>query len=298
MKNRNEKRHEIVYTVLFCLFAVVFLLGFGIIAYHVISAFRSTTLNDELQKQFFESSLITSQNADADLTSEDQSRQEASVESPGSAGQEAKGEKQHRQLSLDFKELKSSYPDTAAWLTLEALRINYPVMHTDNNSFYIDHLYNGEPNSYGALFVDYRNRGDFSDQNTVIYGHHMRDGSMFGSLEDYRSQEFYDLYPTMMLYTPEGDYRIEFISGTSEDGDYEFVEFNFNSEEAFLDYVQDLRSRSCFTSDVEVHPGDRLVSLCTCAYKRENERFMLVGKLVELYTEENGPGNETAQADN
>ena len=76
------------------------------------------------------------------------------------------------------------------------------------------------------------------------------------------------------------------------------MEFNFNSEEAFLDYVQDLRSRSCFTSDVEVHPGDRLVSLCTCAYRRENERFMLVGKLVELYTEENGPGNETAQADN
>ena len=102
MKNGNGKRHEIVYTVLFCMFAVLFLIGFGIIVYHIFSAFRATTLNADLQKQVFESSLVASQNEGADLTGEDQSTQEASVENPGSAGQEAKGNKQNRQLSLDL----------------------------------------------------------------------------------------------------------------------------------------------------------------------------------------------------
>lgn len=290
MKSRNGKAHSVLYTVLFCLFGIVFLLGFGLVAYHLILGFRASTLNNDLQKQIFESSLIVSQDAAADITGTDPNQTQAGgtdAEDRTGDGEDTKEKKERRQVSLDFTNLQSLYPDTVAWLSSEVLRINYPVMHTVDNDFYIDHLYNGELNAYGALFADYRNKGDFSDQNTVIYGHHMRDGTMFGSLEDYRSQSFYDLYPTMTLYTPEGDYRIEFFSGTSEDGDYEFVEFNFDSDEAFMNYVQDLRARSEFTSDVEVQPGDRLISLCTCAYNRLNARFMLVGKLVPIYAEKN-----------
>jgi sortase B len=126
--------------------------------------------------------------------------------------------------------------------------------------------------------------GDFTDTNTVIYGHHMRDRSMFGSLEEYRSQEFYDTFPTMTLYTPEGDYLIEFISGTIEDGNYEFIEFEFENDEAYMAYLADLRERSLFQSDVEVGPWDKIITLCTCSNNYMNARFMLVGKMVELYS--------------
>ena len=160
------------------------------------------------------------------------------------------------------------------------------MLHTDNNEYYMDHLYNKEANSSGSIFADYRNHGDFSDRNTVLYGHHMGNGTMFGSIEHYASQDFYDSTPTMMLYTPEGDYLIELISGTHESGDEQFVEFEFKTEEDFMKYVESFRERSTFKSDVQVQPGDKLISLCTCAYVFNNARYMLMGRLVPLYVGE------------
>ena len=210
---------------------------------------------------------------------------EARTEDSGGSAAEEPGEQ--APITVDFDKLLEQNPDVRGWVYCEGTNISYPILQGQDNQYYVHRLIDGSEAVAGSIFMDYRNSPNFSDLSTVIYGHHMRDGTMFGSLEDYRSQSFYDLYPTMTLYTPEGDYRIEFFSGTSEDGDYEFVEFNFDSDEAFMNYVQDLRARSEFTSDVEVQPGDRLISLCTCAYNRLNARFMLVGKLVPIYAEKN-----------
>ena len=77
-------------------------------------------------------------------------------------------------------------------------------MHTDNNEYYLSYLYSGEENRYGALFVDCRNTGLFTDPNTVIYGHNMKNDAMFGSLMGYKEQAYYEEHPTMTLYTPDG----------------------------------------------------------------------------------------------
>ena len=188
---------------------------------------------------------------------------------------------------MDFTELLKTNSDIKGWIYGEATNVDYPVLQTDDNDFYMDHLYNKEANSSGSIFADYRNKSDFSDRNTVLYGHHMGNGTMFGSIERYTSQDFYEATPTMMLYTPEGDYRIELISGTHESGDDQFVEFNFKNEEDFQKYVESFRQRSTFKSDVQVQPGDKLISLCTCAYVFDNARFMLMGRLVPLYADEN-----------
>ena len=189
-----------------------------------------------------------------------------------------------RRVSMDFDGLKQINGDIIGWLYGEGSNIDYPVLQAKDNEYYLEHLYNGESNSSGSLFADYRNRSDFSDRNTVIYGHHMNNGTMFGSLEYYRDQDFYEAVPTMMLYTPEGDYLIELISGTDENGyDDGYISFDFQSDEEFLQYVESFRSRSTFKSDVEVQPGDRLISLSTCAYVFANARYMVIGRLVELY---------------
>lgn len=106
-----------------------------------------------------------------------------------------------------------------AWITGEDTPIDYPVMHTDNNEYYLSHLYSGEENRYGALFVDCRNTRLFTDPNTLIYGHNMKNDAMFGSLMGYKEQAYYEEHPTMTLYTPDGDYTIELLSGTLENGD-------------------------------------------------------------------------------
>lgn len=193
---------------------------------------------------------------------------------------EADASPQTERSEKDFAELREESREIVGWLACEGTVIDYPLMHTDNNDFYLKHLYNGEENSSGSLFLDYRNTGAFTDRNTVIYGHNMKNGTMFKTLVSYQSQEYYDEHPTFTLYTPDGDYSVELLSGTVEDGTYEFVRFDFDSDEALLEYVDELQSRSTFRPGVQAEPGDRLVSLCTCSYEWQNARYMVVGRLV------------------
>lgn len=174
----------------------------------------------------------------------------------------------------DFSSLQAGSPDTVARITGEDTPIDYPVMHTDNNEYYLSHLYSGEENRYGALFADC--------PNTVIYGHNMKNDAMFGSLMGYKEQAYYEEHPTMTLYTPDGDYTIELLSGTLENSDREFVRFRFESEEDFTGYIQSLQSRSTFSSHGTAVPGDRLVSLCTCTYEQNNARYLVVGRLLPV----------------
>lgn len=186
-------------------------------------------------------------------------------------------------ISMDFSDLKEINPEIVGWIKGEGTGIDYPVMQADNNSYYLKHLYNGEYNDSGSIFMDYRCSADFSDKNTVLYGHHMRNSTMFGDLEKYRDQEFYEDNPTITVFTPEGDYLIELISGTVEDGTYEFVRFDLENNDSFLNYMEGLRSRSTFISDVEVQIDDQIIALCTCTYEWNNARYMVIGKLVRLY---------------
>lgn len=189
---------------------------------------------------------------------------------------------QRQKTSMDFSTLKEINPDIIGWIRAEGTNIDYPIAQTDNNDYYLSHLYNKDWNSNGTIFADYRNAGDFSDTNTVIYGHHMKNGTMFQALEEYKDQELYDVNPTMILFTPDGDYFIELICGTVEDGNYQFVKFDFDSEESFIQYIEGFRARSTFVSDIEVQPGDKIVSLCTCSYEWANARYMVIGKLVPI----------------
>ena len=106
---------------------------------------------------------------------------------------------------------------------------------------------------------------------------------MFGYLERYKDQEFFEDNPTITVFTPEGDYLIELISGTVENGNREFVRLNLDNCKVFLAYVDELRRRSTFTSDVEVQKDDQIISMCTCTYDWNNARYMVVGRLVRLY---------------
>ena len=284
-KNRSTKPKFLWEKLLFGVFAVIFLVGVGIIARQMVSSERSRKVTTELKDQIYATAFNTesAERTDESSTANESGTEQGTQEGAGAEGESSAEEAPKRKKSMNFTILKSINDDAIAWLESDVLEIFYPVMLGEDNDYYLHHLYNGEANSHGSLFADFRNQGDFSDKNTVIYGHYMRDRSMFGRLDSYRSQEFYDQFPTMKLYTPQGDYIIEFFSGTLENGDYEFVEFNFDSDEDFMAYIEDLRSRSEFTSDVEVGPDDRIISLCTCAFDRVNARFMLVGKLVEVY---------------
>ena len=114
--------------------------------------------------------------------------------------------------TVDFESLLAQGPDVKAWLELPGTVIQYPVAQGEDNSYYLKHLYDGTANKVGCLFIDYENAEDFSDNNTIIYGHNMRDGSMFSTLVEYKAQAYYDEHPEMYLVTPEGGYVVEVFS--------------------------------------------------------------------------------------
>lgn len=198
-------------------------------------------------------------------------------------GEALTGEKLNEQSdSLDFSILEKINPDVVAWITAEDTEIDYPVVLGTDNDYYLRHLFTGERNKLGAIFMDYRNHGDFSDKNTILYGHNMKDGSMFSSLTKYKDQSYYDSFPTMVLYTPIGDFKIELFAGIIVNGDYESIQIDIKDDQDFQNYIDLLKKASSFKSDTVLNADDRIITLCTCSHEFNNARYALFGKLMPI----------------
>ncbi len=185
-------------------------------------------------------------------------------------------------VAVDFSALPAAEGVAAGWLYGADTPLNYPVMAGAGNAYYLSHLPDGTKNACGTPFVDAANAPDFSDRHTVIHGHHMKNGSMFAFLENYRDRAYYAAHPRLYLLTPAGDYRLDLVAGYTDEAGGEGFRTAFLDEAAFLAFVERARARSDFASPVEVLPGDRLVTLATCTYTFENARYLLLCRLTPL----------------
>lgn len=178
---------------------------------------------------------------------------------------------------MDFAALRELNGDSVAWITLAGSAIDYPVVQGRNNSFYLNHLFTGRPGKAGAIFMEAKNAPDFSDKNTILFGHHMKDGSMFADLNKYRQQAYYDEHPVMTLYTPQGDYRVEWFAGRVVQAAP--IPITFKDDEAFMAHVQSAAATSDFAANVQVSPADQLLTLSTCTNVAPGGRYVLIGVL-------------------
>lgn len=179
---------------------------------------------------------------------------------------------------VDFDALREVNPDIVGWIYLEGTKINYPVVQGTDNSYYLKHMFEGKRNSAGCIFLDSRNEDDFSDRHNIIYGHHMKSGTMFSDLDKYKKQEFYDNHPTILLMTPEKSYRIELISGYVASVEEDAWELGF-TQAGYETWLAETIERSCFKSTAIPEPEDCVVTLSTCSYEFDNARFVVVGIL-------------------
>ena len=188
--------------------------------------------------------------------------------------------------TVDFDALRETGPDIIGWLTLPDTAINYPVTQKEDNEYYLHHLYDGTYNKVGCLFADYENQEDFSDRNTIIYGHNMRDGSMFATLNEYDEQSYYDGHPQMYLVTPGGGYIVEiftaFVARPGESGsDTSPWRLSFKDDGAYTTWLSEMAGRSVIETDVTVTSSDKVLSLSTCTPGGAS-RFIVMGKLLEV----------------
>jgi len=182
---------------------------------------------------------------------------------------------------INYTALQEDYPMATCWIYIKGTPVDYPVAQWEDNSYYLDHLLNGTRNNYGTIFIDYRNNKNLTDRNTFIYGHHMKDGSMFASLVKYKDQSYYESHPQVHLITPEKKYVGEIFSAYVCGDDSDTFTLKYKTDKDFEKYLKKIQKRSVIDTNVEVSAEDRIVTLMTCTYEYDDARFVVHAKLVE-----------------
>lgn len=178
--------------------------------------------------------------------------------------------------------------DFKGWITVPNTKIDNPIYQTDNNDFYLNHNQQKQKSIYGALFFDCQNviTESETDKNLVIYGHHMKNGSMFGNLTKYKQLSFYKQNPTLEFSTlyKKSTYKIyaAFVLNASKADDngyiYNISRKNFIDDEDFDSWVNEARERSLINTGVDVKNGDNIITLVTCTYDFDNARFVVMAR--------------------
>lgn len=185
---------------------------------------------------------------------------------------------------VDWKALKKVNPDVQGWLYQKGTVINYPVVQGTDNDTYLHTRFDKQWSGGGTLFVDCRMEKAFKGFNSIIYGHHMKDGSMFRSIRGYTKEDgYYDKHKTLELATPHGNYHLvvfsAFLTKATDEDTYKMT-YDEAEKQAYIDRAWE-RSELPITRDsVDVTKNDRLVTLSTCAYDYEEARYIVMCKMV------------------
>jgi sortase B len=183
-------------------------------------------------------------------------------------------------IPQSFELLHQINPDIRAWIFIEGTRVNFPVVQASNNSYYLYVSYNDEYNSAGSIFMDCANDSAFTDQNTVIYGHAMLDGTMFASLSRYKNQSFYEAHPLIMITTETGEtYYYQVFSVNILEAAYNYRQSAYGSSD-FTALIEYLRAHSLIASNAAVDADSRIITLSTCTDAIENGRLVIFGVLL------------------
>lgn len=185
------------------------------------------------------------------------------------------------QSEIDFQTIWQTCPDVVGWLRIADSSIDYPIVLGEDNDFYLHHLPDGTENKAGSIMLDEANTGLFKETVNILHGHHMRNGSMFGSLDDYNDEEYYRTHSIIRLYTPAGDYYVAVFAAYTVNG-YTFgYPTSFDDEAAFEQFIRKAVSATPYETGVEVAYGDRILMLSTCAYSYTGARYVVMGKILE-----------------
>ena len=183
----------------------------------------------------------------------------------------------------DLDKFYAQYPDAIGWIYCPDTAVDYGLVEAEDNDYYLHRFYDGSYSVSGSLFADCNNARDFSDENTVIYGHHMNDGTKFADIMYYKEQYYYDQHPIMYISTPTMNYRVELFTGFLCDADSETYTFRFDSDQAYAEWLQRMADNSDFKCNVHVSYKDRIVTLSTCSYEYYDARYVVMGKLVPIH---------------
>lgn len=188
-------------------------------------------------------------------------------------------------LEVDLDELCRTNPDVVGWICIPGTQLDYPVLQSEDNQYYLNHTWQGKRNAAGSVFLECKVSPDFSDFNTIIYGHNMKNGSIFGSLRQYRTQSHYQENPCIYIVNDSGVHRYEIFAAFEAEVRGYTYRLDINTPEkkqAFLDYSA---QHSVLQTKAAPTVEDSVITLSTCTGNGYDYRWVVQGVLTGTFTQ-------------
>ncbi len=243
-RKKNKRYKKVILNIIIYMILLFVLIYSGI---KILKWYKDKTNNNKISEQIKSTVIVEDKN-------EDENKEEYTV---------------------DFDKLKEQNNETVAWIKVNNTNVEYPVVRSTNNSFYLNHSFDKSKNSAGWIFADYKNKFDNTDKNIVIYGHNMRDGSMFGSMKNILNTDWYENEEnaniTLFTENEKCIYKV-FSVYEIESEDY-YIKTEFSNENEFEKFIETLKKRSIKDFNIDVSKDDNILTLSTCA---NNNKYRVV----------------------
>ena len=243
-RKKNKRYKKVILNIIIYMILIFVLIYSGI---KIFKWYKDKTNNNKIAEQIKSTVIVEDKN-------EDENKEEYTV---------------------DFNKLKEQNNETVAWIKVNNTSVEYPVVRATNNSFYLNHSFDKSKNSAGWIFADYKNKFDNTDKNIVIYGHNMRDDSMFGSLKNILNSDWYDNdeNTNITLYTENEKCIYKVFSIYKIENENYYIKTEFKNDNEFEEFVKNLKKRSIKDFNVDISKDDNILTLSTCA---NNNKYRIV----------------------
>ena len=181
---------------------------------------------------------------------------------------------------IDFAPLLATNPDTIGWIRVPDTKIDYPIVQSPDNQYYLHKDFEGKDSVYGTIYLDADSKPDFSGWNNPIYGHHMKDGSMFKDVVKFKDQDFFENHRYFEIYPPERTIHLKTLGCYYSDSNGIVRKTSFKSQASFDKWVSE-RLAPCSFAEVPEQPFDSMFVLVTCSYEKNDARTLLFAAEVD-----------------
>lgn len=243
-RKKNKRYKKVILNIIIYMILIFVLIYSGI---KIFKWYKDKTNNNKIAEQIKSTVIVEDKN-------EDENKEEYTV---------------------DFNKLKEQNNETVAWIKVNNTNVEYPVVRATNNSFYLNHSFDKSKNSAGWILADYKNKFDNTDKNIVIYGHNMRDDSMFGSLKNILNSDWYnnEENTNIALYTENEKYIYKVFSIYKIESEDYYIKTEFSNDNEFEKFIKTLKKRSIKNFNIDISKEDSILTLSTCA---NNNKYRVV----------------------
>lgn len=194
--------------------------------------------------------------------------------------QPPKKKKTQKKNPLNFDKLQEQNEDIYAWIDIPGTNVNYPILQDpEDNSYYLDHTVDHREGYPGSIYTEKENAKDFSDPNTVVYGHNMKNGSMFADLHLFEDQQFFNEHSQMYIYTPDQVLEYQIFAAYLYDDRHLLNSFDFSDKEIFESYIEEVFAQKGpdvhFRDGVKITSDQKIITLSTCVGSMPQNRWLV-----------------------